>query len=92
MPGLDWKGAAGGAGEPRDAVVERHNARLGLVLFALYGGVYAAYVGINAFAPKWMDALMPAGLNLAIASGLILILGAMILAFVYAAFARSPQS
>jgi uncharacterized membrane protein (DUF485 family) len=76
--------------EPRDEDVERHNARLGLALFALYLAAYGAYVLVNAFWPALMDAVLFAGLNLAVASGLGLIAGALALALVYAWLARSP--
>ena len=77
--------------EARDPAAERHNARLGLVLFALYLAAYAAYVLVNAFRPTVMDDLVGAGVNLAVASGMGLIVGALVLALVYAAFARRPQ-
>lgn len=75
--------------EPRDAAAERHNARLGLILFAVYVTGYAAFVLVNAFDPKQMDE--PVGrLNLAVASGLALIGGAVVLAVVYAGLCRNP--
>jgi uncharacterized membrane protein (DUF485 family) len=75
--------------EVRDPVAERHNARLGLVLFAIYLLCYAAYVLVNAFWPKLMDEVF-GGVNLAVASGMGLIVGALLLALVYAAFCRTP--
>jgi uncharacterized membrane protein (DUF485 family) len=75
--------------EPRDPTSERHNARLGLLLFAVYLLAYAAYVLVNAFAPAWMDAAV-GGLNVAVASGLGLIGGAVLLAVVYALLCRTP--
>jgi uncharacterized membrane protein (DUF485 family) len=76
--------------EVRDPAVERHNARLGLVLFAIYLIAYGAYVLINAFRPAVMDELVGAGINLAVTSGMGLIVGAMVLAVVYAILARRP--
>ena len=77
--------------EPSDPAVERHNARLGMILFVVYLAGYGAYVLVNAFAPKQMDALMPGGLNAAVASGLGLIIGAIVLSGVYLVFSRSPK-
>lgn len=77
--------------EDRDPVSERHNARLGLILFAVYLVAYAAYMLVNAFAPKWMDEVL-GGVNVAVVSGLALIGGAVLLAVVYAALCRTPTS
>ena len=77
--------------EVRDPAVERHNARLGLVLFAVYLAAYAAYVFINAFRPAIMDELVFSGINVAVASGLGLIVGAIVLAVFYAWLCRKPQ-
>ncbi len=76
--------------EPRDPVAERHNARLGLALFALYLLGYGAYVLVNAFWPAVMDRDV-GGVNLAVASGMVLIVGALVLALVYAALCRAPK-
>jgi uncharacterized membrane protein (DUF485 family) len=76
--------------EARDPAVERHNARLGLALFAVYLAAYAAYVLVNAFRPAVMDELVGAGVNLAVASGMGLIVGALVLALVYAGLCRKP--
>ena len=75
--------------EPRDPASERHNARLGLALFAVYLLAYAVFVGINAFAPWVMDATV-GRLNVAVVYGLALIGGAVLLAVVYAVLCRSP--
>jgi uncharacterized membrane protein (DUF485 family) len=77
--------------EVRDRAVERYNARLGLVLFVVYLAAYAAYVLINAFRPAVMDELVFSGINVAVASGLALILGAIVLAVAYAWLCRKPQ-
>ena len=77
--------------EVRDPAVERYNARLGLVLFAVYLAAYGAYVFINAFRPAVMDQIVFSGINLAVASGLALIVGALVLAVVYAVLCRLPK-
>jgi uncharacterized membrane protein (DUF485 family) len=78
-------------GEIRDPVAERFNARLGLLLFGVYLAGYAAYVLVNAFRPQIMDEVVFRGVNLAVASGMVLIVGALVLALVYAALCRLPN-
>jgi uncharacterized membrane protein (DUF485 family) len=73
-----------------DAAVVRFNKRLGLALFAIYLVVYAAYVVVNAFWPTLMDLVPFAGLNVAVISGLALIVGAFALSLVYMGLCRSP--
>lgn len=75
--------------EPRDLEVEQHNARLGLVLFAVYLLAYGSFVGMNAFAPQVMDAVI-GRLNAAVVYGLALIGGAVVLAVAYALLCRTP--
>ena len=77
--------------EARDPASERYNARLGLVLFAVYLVAYGAFMLVNAFAPAWMD-IEVGGVNVAVVSGLGLIGGAVLLAVVYAFACRVPQS
>ena len=88
MPALD---APPPPDEPRDPAIERWNARLGLILFAAYGGIYAGFVGVSAFAPGLL-AVRVGPLNVALAYGFAPILGAMLLAAVYLAFARTPRT
>jgi uncharacterized membrane protein (DUF485 family) len=75
--------------EPADLASERHNARLGLILFAVYLVAYGAFVGISAFTPWVMD-LTVGRLNVAVVYGLALIGGAVLLALVYAVVCRKP--
>jgi uncharacterized membrane protein (DUF485 family) len=77
--------------EVRDAVVERYNARLGLVLFFIYLAAYAAYMLVNTFWPKLMDEVPFGGVNLAVSSGMVLIVGAIVLALLYAVMCRTPK-
>jgi uncharacterized membrane protein (DUF485 family) len=88
MAGLDHVPAP--TTELRDPVVERHNSRLGLRLFAVYFVAYVAYVLINSFWPSLMDEVPWGGLNVAVISGLGLIGGAMVLALIYAMLCRTP--
>ena len=75
----------------RDPAAERYNSRLGLVLFAVYLAAYGSYVFINAFGPSLMDHVVFSGINLAVAFGLVLIVGAVILATLYARLCRRPK-
>lgn len=77
--------------ETRDPVAERFNARLGLLLFAIYLAGYGAYVLVNAFRPAIMDEIVFSGVNLAVVSGMVLIVGAMVMALLYAALCRLPN-
>lgn len=62
--------------------------RYGPVLFLLYLVVYAGFVLSSAFAADFMASDAPGGLNFALAYGLGLIVGAVLLALVYAALRR----
>lgn len=79
------------AAEVRDEAVERFNARLGLVLFAVYLTGYAAYMLVNTLWPSLMDEVPFLGVNLAVSSGMALIVGAIALSLVYALLCRVPK-
>ena len=75
--------------EPRDPAAERHNARLGLRLFAVYFAGYAGFVAVTALAPA--DVGRPVGgLTAAVVAGFALIAGAVVLSLVYALLCRNP--
>jgi uncharacterized membrane protein (DUF485 family) len=57
---------------------------LGLKLFALYLAAYGVFVALNAFWPDVMKTPVVAGVNLAIVYGFGLIVGAFVLALIYA--------
>lgn len=76
--------------EVEDPAVAARNGRRGLWLFAAYSLGYLAFMLVNAFAPQAMETIVFAGLNLAVVSGLGLIIGAFALALVYAWLCRSP--
>lgn len=57
---------------------------LGLKLFALYLAAYGVFVALNAFFPGVMKTPAIAGVNLAIVYGFGLIVGAFVLAVIYA--------
>ena len=64
------------------------NARVGLLLFAVYLAFYTAFVVLTAFAADWMQTEI-AGVNVAIHSGFGLIAGAFALALAYLWLCRS---
>lgn len=59
------------------------NARSGLWLFFVYLAVYAAFMGLAAFAPQVMGRPVLAGVNLAITYGIGLIALALVIAAIY---------
>lgn len=59
------------------------NARIGLVLFAIYLLLYGGFVLLNTFAPQTMEATPFAGINLAILYGFGLIVAALVMALLY---------
>lgn len=75
--------------ETVDPATAARNARIGLFLFALYSALYLTFVLLNAFAPRVMEMIVFAGLNLAVAYGLGLIVVAFLLALLYAWLCRS---
>ena len=65
--------------------VSAANARIGLVLFFFYLVLYGGFMGLAAFAPDLMGRPVVGGVNLAVAYGLALILGAFVVAALYMA-------
>ena len=59
------------------------NARVGLGLFAVYLVLYGGFMGLNAFYPERMGRAPFGGVNLAVLYGLVLIVGAFVLAVLY---------
>lgn len=79
-----------GAGQSAEHVHDDHhaptiarNARVGLWLFAVYVVLYAGFMVLSAFYPERMRQSAVAGVNLAVAYGFGLIVGAFLLALVY---------
>lgn len=66
------------------------NARVGLVLFAVYLALYAGFMGLSAFAHEQMARPVLAGVNLAIIYGFGLIVAALALSLVYMVLVRAP--
>ena len=61
----------------------RYKTRLGLIMLAVYGAIYLAFIIINVAKPKVMGTIVVGGLNLAIIYGFALIVIAFILAIAY---------
>jgi len=59
-----------------------YKSRLGVIMFCVYTIVYAGFIFINVFEPKWMK-LDIGSLNLAIVYGFGLIAFAVVLAVIY---------
>lgn len=60
-----------------------YKSRIGLRLFAVYGILYAGFIFINTFNSKLMEAIVFAGLNLAVVYGFGLIVTAIVMGLVY---------
>ena len=76
--------------EPTPGVHDDHhpqtvsrNARVGLALFFVYLVLYGGFMALSAFYPQRMAAAPFGGINLAVTYGLLLIVGAFVLALVY---------
>lgn len=69
----------------------RHNARVGFVLFLIYLAAYVIFVGLIAYDYRIMATPVLWGVNLAIVYGMGLIFGAMVLAIVYMALAKTEE-
>ncbi len=57
--------------------------RLGVIMFVIYAVIYAGFVAVNLISPVLMEAIVAAGLNLAVVYGFGLIVFALILALIY---------
>ncbi len=60
-----------------------YKRRLGVILFFVYGAIYAAFVILNIVDASLMEAVLFSGLNLAVVYGFGLIILALILALAY---------
>lgn len=66
-----------------DSLISSANARSGLWLFFVYLAFYAGFMALAALAPQAMSRPVLAGVNLAIAYGMGLIGGALVVAAIY---------
>lgn len=69
---------------------DRHNARIGMWLFALYTAFYAAFIAMSAFARDSM-AHVYFGVTLSVLFGFFLILSAFVLALIYLRLSRDAD-
>ena len=60
-----------------------YKRRLGVILFLVYGAIYAGFVILNLVAPLVMDKVLFSGLNVAVIYGFGLIVIALIFALAY---------
>jgi uncharacterized membrane protein (DUF485 family) len=75
---------------PEESREARHNARLGLWLFALYTAFYGGFIAMSAFAREGM-ARVYFGVTLSVLYGFFLILAAFVLALIYLRFCRDAD-
>jgi uncharacterized membrane protein (DUF485 family) len=77
----------------RQAAAIAHNARWGLIFFAIYVALYVGFMVLAAFFPEKMaEPTSIASVNLAIVYGMGLIVAALVLAMVYLFVSQSPES
>ncbi|HND52409.1 MAG TPA: DUF485 domain-containing protein [Pirellulaceae bacterium] len=81
MVGMDHGGVTSDVQQSEGTT--RRNSRYGLILFAIYLVFYGAFMLLTAFSAKTMAQPAIGGANLAIVSGLGLIVLAFILSLVY---------
>ena len=60
-----------------------YKMRVGMIMFIIYGLIYAGFVAINVLNPVLMEAKVIFGLNLAVVYGFGLIVIALVLALIY---------
>ncbi|MFO8067241.1 MAG: DUF485 domain-containing protein [Bacteroidales bacterium] len=73
----------GPAAKMGDDKASRKKAKLGIILFLIYASLYAAFVIISLVYTELMSTKVILGLNLAVTSGVGLIVLAMVMGFVY---------
>jgi uncharacterized membrane protein (DUF485 family) len=71
--------------------MQPRSSRLGMSLFAIYLVLYGGFVFLNTFSPTTMEALPWAGINVAVLYGFALIIGAVVLAFIYGIFSSDAE-
>jgi uncharacterized membrane protein (DUF485 family) len=75
------------------ATIVSHNARWGLILFAVYVVLYLGFMILAAYFPQQMAQTTPIGsVNVAIVYGIGLIVAALVLAMVYTFISRSSDA
>jgi uncharacterized membrane protein (DUF485 family) len=69
--------------EHEEDFASEYKTRIGIVLFAIYGTIYAGFVLINALVPEVMAVIVFFGLNLAVVYGFGLIILAIVMGLIY---------
>ncbi len=80
------------ASEIGEDAASAFKTRVGLILFVIYGLIYACFVAINAITPKAMGQVVFAGLNLAVVFGFGLIVLAIIMGLIYNVICARPEN
>lgn len=73
-----------------DSVIQRRT-RIGLRLLSIYGVIYGLFIGLCAFASSSMAKWFLWGVPLSIWYGLLLMIGAIVMALLYGRLCRSPS-
>ena len=89
MAGIDFKGPVTKEVEDGDVVI--HNARLGVIMFAVYVLFYGGFMALSAFRPEVMSRPFLFSVNLAVVYGFSLIVAAIVLALVYMRICRKSK-
>ena len=67
-------------------------AKFGIKLFLLYSLTYVLFVGFTVFSPETMKTPVISGTNLAIISGIVMILFAIVLGIIYNHFCTKKEN
>jgi uncharacterized membrane protein (DUF485 family) len=70
--------------------IRSYNARLGLVLFAIYLVAYIGFVVLASTSQEFMKRAALGGVNVAVLYGIGLIVGALVVSIVYMLLCRNP--
>jgi uncharacterized membrane protein (DUF485 family) len=90
MVGLDH--GPSGHEETETEAASARNARIGRVLFVVYLVGYVGYMILVAFKPEVLRKVAPPGVNVAVSYGFALIIGALLLALIYAWMCRAAKA
>jgi len=71
--------------------MQSYNARVGLMLFAVYLVMYGGFVLLNAFAAETMEATPIPGVNRAVLYGFGLIIAAFVMALLYGWLCKADE-
>ena len=70
----------------------QRNAKIGLMLFAVYLVLYGGFALLSVFSPDTMENTPAAGVNLAVWYGFGLIVGAIVIALIYGWLCREDPN